>query len=128
MKVNSFKPISILNAVKFLRSTYSISFLLKLNHKLNSRQHVYRKNHSCHSALSIFSQSIYDSKDKPKNKVVAISFDLRAAFDAANHDILISKLMNNPCSNTSSQVRTWDWFSWMFKHPWDIELSPFINP
>jgi len=61
--------------------------------QLNPSQHAYRKNHSCHSALNIFSQSIYDALDKPKNKVVAIFFDLRAAFDSVNHDILIRKLM-----------------------------------
>jgi len=66
---------------------------LRVESSLCNNQHAYRKNRSCHSAISIFSQFIYNNIDKPKTKVVSIFFDLRSAFDSVSHDLLVNKLM-----------------------------------
>ena len=61
--------------------------------KLIDEQHAYRKNRSCHSALSTFSHYVYDNIDRRKGRVGAVMIDMKSAFSVIPHDKLIDKLM-----------------------------------
>jgi len=63
--------------------------------QLSLKQHGFRKYRSCETALSIFTQSIFQMIDGRKKKAVAMFIDFSRAFDSVNKDLLILKLMKN---------------------------------
>ena len=54
-------------------------------------QSAYRSNYSCETALVKMHNDILSILDTKSNAVVLL-FDLLAAFDTVNHDLLLSKL------------------------------------
>jgi hypothetical protein len=66
---------------------------LRIEAKLISEQHGFRKDRSCSTALRIFTNYLYSAIDKRKGKAVAIFVDLKKAFDSVDQTLLIKKLM-----------------------------------
>ncbi|CAL8076821.1 unnamed protein product [Orchesella dallaii] len=90
----NYRPISLLNDYcKIFEKFLAKRLNDRVEAKLSPNQHAYRRNMSCHSALSILTNDIFKSIDKPKQKVGAIFIDFRKAFDSVSHTILTKKLM-----------------------------------
>jgi len=90
----NYRPISLLNIYCKIFERYLYDRLsVRVESQLIDKQHAYRSKHSCHSALNIFTQYIYDSIDKPKTKVVAMFVDFKNAFNSVDHKLIIKKLM-----------------------------------
>jgi hypothetical protein len=92
--VGNYRPISLLCAFSKIleKLTYSrlLSFLTR-NTILTEAQHGFRKNRSTETAIQSFLTSIQEAIEKKENQV-GIFYDLTKAYDAINHDILLSKL------------------------------------
>jgi len=96
--VNNYRPISNL---PLLNKWFEIIVKTKLmeyldtNNMLSDKQHGFRSGRSCSTALTIFSQFIFDNLDKSKNAKVAVLFvDLKKGFDYVCHIKLIKTLKN----------------------------------
>ncbi len=89
------------------RAIFNLTFLTKvfekiIYHRLNKMvepslcdaQHGFRKRRSCETAVSCLTQSIFNTVDKRKGKVLAIFIDFRKAFDSVNRNLLLEKMMN----------------------------------
>ncbi|CAL8130180.1 unnamed protein product [Orchesella dallaii] len=89
------------------RAIYGLSYLTKVfervlylrlvemvNEKLSSRQHGFRPGKSCETAVSYFTQNIFDLIDKTNGKAIAVFIDFSKAFDTVNHVFLLKKLMS----------------------------------
>lgn len=66
--------------------------LTRIDSKLCTQQHGFRKNKSCHTALVEFTNYIYQALDVTNGKCVAIYFDAESAFSSLDRSILITKL------------------------------------
>jgi len=66
---------------------------MRIDLQLNDNQHAYRAMSSCHTALTKFTNNIFKSIEKTKNKVGAIFIDFSKAFDSIKHTTLVRKLM-----------------------------------
>jgi hypothetical protein len=91
----NYRPISLLNIYTKIFERFVFYRLYdRVESSLAAEQHGFRKNMSCISALSIFSQYIYSSIDKRSHKAVAIFIDMTKAFDSIDQNLLIMKLMS----------------------------------
>jgi len=66
---------------------------LTVDSMLSNNQHAYIKEMSCNTALSEFTQFMYEGINKPKGKVGAVFIDMSKAFDSVNRKLLIKKFM-----------------------------------
>jgi hypothetical protein len=90
----NFRPICLLNVYTKIFERFVFYRLYdRVESSLATEQHGLRKNKSCISALSIFTQYIYSAIDKRSNKAVAIFVDMTKAFDSIDQNLLIMKLM-----------------------------------
>jgi hypothetical protein len=93
---SNYRPIVLLNAFCKIFERFLFHRVYdRVSSQLITEQHAYRKGKSCHAALSIFTQYVFDKLDLKKNKVGAIFVDLKKAFDTISHEKLTLKLMNN---------------------------------
>jgi hypothetical protein len=93
---SNYRPIVLLNAFcKIFERYLFVRVYERVSSKLINEQHAYRKGKSCHSAISVFTQFVFDKIDIKKNKVGAIFVDLKKAFDTISHEKLTLKLMQN---------------------------------
>lgn len=93
---SSYRPISTVPLVaKIFEKVFYNRLLTVVEKQLSVKQHGFRKHRSCETALSIFTQSIFQMIDGRKKKAVAVFIDFSKAFDSVNKDLLILKLMKN---------------------------------
>ena len=108
LSVENYRPISLLSIPsKILEKAINTDFqeYLKVNKVLTDRQFGFRPNHSCETALLCMVDQWAQNVDHGYvNGVVFI--DMRKAFDAVNHTILLVKLKRAGCSERSVK-----WFS-----------------
>jgi hypothetical protein len=77
-QASNYRPIVLLNAFCKIFERYLFYRIYdRVSSQLIPEQHAYRKKKSCHSAVSVFTQFVYDKLDKKKNKVGAIFVDLK---------------------------------------------------
>ena len=94
LKVSNYRPISILPSISKVieRLVYNRLYtFLTLHNLLNPNQYGFRKNHSTDLALIHLYDKITNSMTC-KEHIVSIFMDLRRAFDALDHNILLHKL------------------------------------
>jgi hypothetical protein len=92
--VGNYRPISLLCAFSKILEKLMYSRLLCFltrNTILTEAQHGFRKNRSTETAIQSLLTSIQEATEKKENQV-GIFCDLAKAYDAINHDILLSKL------------------------------------
>jgi hypothetical protein len=63
--------------------------------KFIDQQHGYRTSRSCQTALTLFSQDIYNAIDGKNSRAGAVFVDLRKAFNSVDHYILLVKMLSN---------------------------------
>ena len=92
IRVENYRPISILSRLSLILEKILFEFLYaKVNYKLSSRQHGFRKKHSTITQLLVFLDEIYVNYDKNVEQVI-IYLDFAKAFDSLDHAILLKKL------------------------------------
>jgi hypothetical protein len=70
-RANNYRPIVLLNSFcKIFERFLFHRVYERVSSHLITEQHAFREGKSCHTALSIFTQYVYDKLDKKKNKVV----------------------------------------------------------
>ena len=92
--VNNYRPISILPTLSKIFERYIVTELQLFLHKTNvihNTQSGFRRNHSCHTALTRLIDSWLKDLDNGKY-VGAVFLDLKKAFDLVDHQILMHKL------------------------------------
>jgi hypothetical protein len=91
---DNYRPISLLSP---LSKIFEIVIFNKLRNfiepKLCRQQHGFRRYHSTHSALTLFSQDIWNALDASKGRVFAVFIDQKKAFNSVQSDILLHKLI-----------------------------------
>ena len=91
-RVENYRPISILPRLSLKLEKILFDFLFsKVNYKLSSRHHGFRKRHSKITQLLVFLDKIYTNYDKNVERVI-IYLDFAKAFDIVDHAILLKKL------------------------------------
>jgi len=65
----------------------------------------FRRHHSTHLVLSLFSQDVWNALDVRNGRVGAVFVDLKKAFNSVQKEILIRKLSQVQGSNTSDESR-----------------------
>lgn len=65
--------------------------------KLDDNQHGFRAGRSCETAISQFTQDMFNILDQRSGKGVAVFIDFKKAFDSVDRSLLIRKLMNQFC-------------------------------
>ncbi len=81
--------------VKVFERVVYCRLLKYVNELLDENQHGFRKQRSCETALSIFTQHIYGNVDKRSGKSVAVFIDFSKAFESVNQKLLMKKLICN---------------------------------
>lgn len=61
--------------------------------KFNDKQHGFRVGRSCQTAVSLFTESAFQSMDKTNGKCLAVFVDFKKAFDSVDRTLLIKKMM-----------------------------------
>lgn len=59
---------------------------------LDEKQHGFRKGRSCTTAMTCFTQNIYNELDKPNTFIMIVFIDLKKGFDSLSHNLLITML------------------------------------
>ncbi|CAL8089122.1 unnamed protein product [Orchesella dallaii] len=90
------------------RAIFSFPFIVRIYERIlfrrllgyvseffDKNQHGFRHARSCETAISVFTQDIYDGLDKTSGKAVAVFIDFSKAFDSVSHVLLIRKLIKN---------------------------------
>jgi len=94
-KAENYRPISLLiDFCKIFEKFLSDRVLQRVQSQLSDKQHAYKKDRSCHTALTILINDIYKAIEKPKTKVGAVFIDFTKAFDSLDHVTFVRKLMN----------------------------------
>ena len=91
---NNYRPISILPTISKIFERHlanQIQYFLNKYNLIHDMQSGFRKNHSCHTALTHLIDTWLKDVDSG-NYVGAVFLDLRKAFDLVDHEILIHKL------------------------------------
>ena len=92
--MQNYRPISNLSFLSKVIEKFVYSQVMQhllSNDLLGHFQSAYRPNHSCETALMMIHNDIGSMLDAKLN-VVLLVFDLSAAFDTVNHNILLEKL------------------------------------
>jgi len=93
---NNYRPISILAPIVKIFERIIFKKLLPLvEPKFIDQQHGYRTSRSCQSALTLFSQAIYNGIDGRNSRAGAVFVDLRKAFNSVDHNLLLKKMIIN---------------------------------
>jgi hypothetical protein len=91
---SNYRPISGLNVYcKIFERLLFNRLRTRLEAKLCSQQHGFRKNRSCHTAIAEFTNYIYSALDRPAGKCVAVFYDAKKAFNSIDRTLLLKKLM-----------------------------------
>ena len=98
-EVKNYRPVALLCSLSKIieRAAFKqIYWYLSENNFLDSRQYGFRPGHSTIHAVLDLVQVILEAKNTPSSqcKVNSLMFDLSAAFDLVDHNILIRKLAN----------------------------------
>ncbi|GBL92256.1 Putative protein in type-1 retrotransposable element R1DM [Araneus ventricosus] len=91
---SSYRPIALLPAIgKVLEKllTQRLTFFLENGNKLNEHQHGFREGKSVDTALASFMEEIQKGRSQG-NHVLAISLDIKGAFDNILHHAIINNL------------------------------------
>lgn len=94
---NNYRPIaSLLSISKLFEYVLKRKLMSGIEAKnvLDNNQHGFRNGRSCTTALTVFSQNIFNQLDKPNNYVVVCFIDLRKGFDSLSHYHLLKMLIN----------------------------------
>jgi len=90
---DSFRPISILPPLtKIFESVLYEKLIPYIEPNLCDEQHGFLVGRSCHTALTLFTQDVFEGIDKQNGKVGAVFIDLRKAFCSINKHLLLHKL------------------------------------
>lgn len=95
LEPDGFRPV---NSLPFLEKVFESVMHKQLldyvdrNNILTPNQSGFRKGHSCETALQLIITRWKKWIDDPRNVVVAVSLDLRRAFETVNRDLLLVKL------------------------------------
>jgi len=91
---DNYRPISLLSPIAKI---FEVVLFHKLGHliepKLCPQQHGFRKHHSTHTALSLFSQEVWSALDQPEGRVCAVFIDLKKAICSVQSEISLHKLI-----------------------------------
>ena len=94
---DNYRPIAMLpNLSKLLEYVINRKILnhVESRNMLDEHQHGFRTGRSCATAVSVFSQNVFEALDKPNNFVIVVFFDAKKAFNSILHTLLISDLIN----------------------------------
>jgi len=90
---DNYRPISLLSP---MAKIFEVVLFNKLRPLIESRlcpqQHGFRRNRSTHTAISVFSQEVWDSLDQTNGRVGAVYIHLSKAFNSVQSEILLHKL------------------------------------
>jgi len=139
---DNYRPISILNSLSKIFEYILFIRLRKLVEPLLSEeQHGFRLNRSCHTALSLFTQDVFNSIDKRNSRVGAVFVDLKKAFNSVDHDILVFKLItiyhlhpiyvkliNDYLTNRLFQIKNNNCLSTYYNEPAGIPQGSSLGP
>jgi len=93
---NNYRPISILPPIMKIFERIIFQKLLPIvEFKFIDQQHGYRQSRSCQTALTLFTQEIFNLIDGRNQRAGAVFVDLRKAFNSVDHEILIRKLLQD---------------------------------
>ena len=93
---NNYRPITILPPiVKIFERIIFMKLLPLVAPKFIPQQHGYRKSRSCQTALTLFTQHIFELIDGRNCRAGAVFVDLRKAFNSVDHVLLIKKMMTD---------------------------------
>lgn len=91
----NYRLINLLNAYcRIFESVFFYRLQVRIDSKLCNEQHGFRKNRSCKTALSVFTEYISKALDDKNGLCVAVYFDARKAFNSVDRNILINKMMD----------------------------------
>ncbi len=90
----SYRPISVLNPITKVFETVLFNRLKdNIEPLLCNQQHGFRPKRSCQTALTLFTQEVFEGIDGRNSRVGAVFVDLKKAFNSINHTLLLSKLI-----------------------------------
>jgi len=92
---DSFRPINLLQPLsKFFELILLQKLTPLIEPHLCSEQHGFRKFRSCETAVTLFTQSLFEKIDQKNGKVGVVFIDFKKAFNHVNHTLLLKKLMS----------------------------------
>lgn len=92
---NNYRPISSLHSLsKLFEYVLKDKIMTKIENLkiLDENQHGFRRKRSCTTALTCFTQNVYNELDKPNTFVMVVFIDLKKGFDSLNHTFLLTML------------------------------------